>query len=87
MLCPSESAASSSLNQHGRSSGFTIDPIEKKPLNHYYSGSSVLSFGAAGPEKIAQKLLNLDVKALPILIMIRSFFMNMRLIRRLPVAN
>ncbi len=32
----------------GRSSGFCIDPIEKKPLNHFFPGSSVLSFGTAG---------------------------------------
>jgi len=32
----------------GRSSGFCIDPIEKKPLNHFYPGSSILSFGTAG---------------------------------------
>ena len=36
------------LNSYGRSSGFCIDPIEKKPLNHFYPGSSVLSFGTAG---------------------------------------
>lgn len=33
---------------YGRSSGFCIDPIEKKPLNHFYPGTSVLSFGTAG---------------------------------------
>ncbi|MEZ5529390.1 MAG: AmmeMemoRadiSam system radical SAM enzyme [Porticoccaceae bacterium] len=36
------------LYTYGRSSGFCIDPIEKKPLNHFYPGSSVLSFGTAG---------------------------------------
>lgn len=36
------------LHSYGRSSGFCIDPIEKKPLNHFYPGSSVLSFGTAG---------------------------------------
>ncbi|MBC8376656.1 MAG: AmmeMemoRadiSam system radical SAM enzyme [FCB group bacterium] len=36
------------LTTYGRSSGFIIDPIEKKPLNHFYPGSSVLSFGTAG---------------------------------------
>ncbi len=36
------------LTTYGRSSGFCIDPIEKKPLNHYYPGSSILSFGTAG---------------------------------------
>lgn len=36
------------LTTHGRSSGFCIDPIEKKPLHHFYPGSSVLSFGTAG---------------------------------------
>ncbi len=36
------------LTTYGRSSGFCIDPIEKKPLNHYYPGTPVLSFGTAG---------------------------------------
>ncbi len=36
------------LTTYGRSSGFCIDPVEKKPLNHFYPGSSVLSFGTAG---------------------------------------
>lgn len=36
------------LTTDGRSSGFCIDPIEKKPLNHFLPGSSVLSFGTAG---------------------------------------
>lgn len=36
------------LTTYGRSSGFCIDPIEKKPLNHFYPGSCVLSFGTAG---------------------------------------
>jgi pyruvate formate lyase activating enzyme len=36
------------LNTYGRSSGFCIDPIEKKPLNHFLPGTPVLSFGTAG---------------------------------------
>lgn len=36
------------LTTYGRSSGFCIDPIEKKPLNHFHPGSSVLSFGTVG---------------------------------------
>lgn len=36
------------LTTYGYSSGFCVDPIEKKPLNHFYPGSSVLSFGTAG---------------------------------------
>lgn len=36
------------LTTYGRSSGFAVDPIEKKPLNHFYPGSRVLSFGTAG---------------------------------------
>jgi pyruvate formate lyase activating enzyme len=36
------------LVSYGRSSGFCVDPIEKKPLNHFYPGSGVLSFGTAG---------------------------------------
>ncbi len=36
------------LTTYGRSSGFCVDPIEKKPLNHFYPGSAILSFGTAG---------------------------------------
>src|SRR5438093_13471481 len=35
------------LTSYGRSSGFCIDPIEKKPLNHYLPGTPILSFGTA----------------------------------------
>ena len=38
------------LTTYGRSSGFCIDPIEKKPLNHFLPGTPVLSFGTAAPE-------------------------------------
>ncbi|MBI9071885.1 MAG: AmmeMemoRadiSam system radical SAM enzyme [Melioribacteraceae bacterium] len=33
---------------YGRPTGFAVDPIEKKPLNHFYPGTSILSFGTAG---------------------------------------
>ena len=33
---------------YGRPTGFAVDPIEKKPLNHFYPGSDILSFGTAG---------------------------------------
>lgn len=33
---------------YGRPTGFAIDPIEKKPLSHFYPGSKILSFGTAG---------------------------------------
>jgi len=36
------------LTTYGRSSGFCVDPIEKKPLNHFLPGTLVLSFGTAG---------------------------------------
>lgn len=36
------------LATYGRSTGFCVDPIEKKPLNHFYPGSAALSFGTAG---------------------------------------
>lgn len=36
------------LTSYGRSSGFCIDPVEKKPLNHFLPGTPVLSFGTAG---------------------------------------
>ena len=36
------------LTTHGRSSGFAVDPVEKKPLNHFLPGTPILSFGTAG---------------------------------------
>jgi len=36
------------LTTYGKSSGFCVDPIEKKPLNHFFPGTEVLSFGTAG---------------------------------------
>jgi pyruvate formate lyase activating enzyme len=36
------------LTSYGKATGFCVDPIEKKPLNHFYPGTSVLSFGTAG---------------------------------------
>ena len=36
------------LTTYGRSSGFCLDPIEKKPLNHFLPGTPVLSLGTAG---------------------------------------
>src|SRR5467141_147355 len=36
------------LTTYGRSTGFAVDPIEKKPLNHFLPGTGVLSFGTAG---------------------------------------
>ncbi len=36
------------LTTYGRSSGFCVDPIEKKPLNHFLPGTAVFSFGTAG---------------------------------------
>jgi pyruvate formate lyase activating enzyme len=36
------------LTTYGLSSGFCVDPIEKKPLNHFYPGTGALSFGTAG---------------------------------------
>src|SRR5438874_9156982 len=41
------------LSSYGRSSGFCVDPIEKKPLNHFLPGSAVLSFGTAGATSAA----------------------------------
>jgi len=36
------------LTTYGRSSGFCLDPVEKKPLNHFLPGTATLSFGTAG---------------------------------------
>jgi pyruvate formate lyase activating enzyme len=49
------------LTTHGRSSGFCIDPIEKKPLHHFHPGSSVLSFGTAGCNLACKFCQNWDI--------------------------
>lgn len=49
------------LTTWGRSSGFCIDPIEKKPLNHFLPGSAVLSFGTAGCNLACKFCQNHDI--------------------------
>ena len=49
------------LTTHGRSSGFCIDPIEKKPLNHFLPGTPVLSFGTAGCNLACKFCQNWDI--------------------------
>jgi pyruvate formate lyase activating enzyme len=49
------------LTTYGRSSGFCIDPIEKKPLNHFFPGSTVLSFGTAGCNLACKFCQNWDI--------------------------
>ena len=49
------------LTTYGRSSGFCVDPIEKKPLYHFYPGSSVLSFGTAGCNLSCKFCQNWDI--------------------------
>lgn len=46
---------------YGRSSGFAVDPVEKKPLNHFHPGSSVLSFGTAGCNSGCRFCQNWDI--------------------------
>ena len=69
--CARASAASAScararatqivLTTYGRSSGFCVDPIEKKPLNHFLPGTSVLSFGTAGCNLACRFCQNWDI--------------------------
>ena len=49
------------LATYGRSSGFCVDPIEKKPLDHFLPGSSVLSFGTAGCNLACRFCQNWDI--------------------------
>ncbi|MDP1531776.1 AmmeMemoRadiSam system radical SAM enzyme [Rhodoferax sp.] len=49
------------LTTYGRSSGFCIDPIEKKPFNNFYPGSSVFSFGTAGCNLACKFCQNWDI--------------------------
>ncbi|HMQ72627.1 MAG TPA: AmmeMemoRadiSam system radical SAM enzyme [Rubrivivax sp.] len=58
---PAEQGGGMLLTTYGRSSGFCIDPIEKKPLNHFLPGSSVLSFGTAGCNLACKFCQNWDI--------------------------
>jgi pyruvate formate lyase activating enzyme len=49
------------LTSYGRSSGYCVDPIEKKPLNHFLPGTSVLSFGTAGCNLACRFCQNWDI--------------------------
>jgi pyruvate formate lyase activating enzyme len=49
------------LTTYGRSSGYCIDPIEKKPLNHYLPGTPILSFGTAGCNLSCKFCQNWDI--------------------------
>jgi pyruvate formate lyase activating enzyme len=49
------------LTTYGRSSGFCVDPIEKKPLSHFLPGSAVLSFGTAGCNLTCRFCQNWDI--------------------------
>jgi pyruvate formate lyase activating enzyme len=49
------------LTTYGRSSGFCVDPIEKKPLNHFLPGTAVLSFGTAGCNLACKFCQNWDI--------------------------
>src|SRR6185312_15861035 len=49
------------LTTYGRSSGFCIDPVEKKPLNHFLPGSSIFSFGTAGCNLACRFCQNWDI--------------------------
>lgn len=49
------------LTTYGRSSGFCVDPIEKKPLNHFYPGSRVFSFGTVGCNLACKFCQNWDI--------------------------
>jgi pyruvate formate lyase activating enzyme len=49
------------LTTYGRSSGFCVDPIEKKPLAHFHPGTSVLSFGTAGCNLSCKFCQNWDI--------------------------
>lgn len=51
------------LDTYGRSSGFCLDPIEKKPLAHFLPGTSVLSFGTAGCNLGCRYCQNFDISA------------------------
>ncbi|GIH13330.1 AmmeMemoRadiSam system radical SAM enzyme [Rugosimonospora africana] len=49
------------LTTYGRSSGFCVDPVEKKPLAHFLPGTPVLSFGTAGCNLACRFCQNWDI--------------------------
>jgi pyruvate formate lyase activating enzyme len=49
------------LTTYGRSSGYCVDPVEKKPLNHFLPGTPVLSFGTAGCNLACRFCQNWDI--------------------------
>ncbi len=49
------------LKTYGRSSGFCVDPVEKKPLNHFLPGTPILSFGTAGCNLSCRFCQNWDI--------------------------
>jgi len=57
-MCQGDSVV---LTTYGRSSGFCVDPIEKKPLNHFLPGTPVLSFGTAGCNLACKFCQNWDI--------------------------
>ncbi len=49
------------LTTYGRSSGYCVDPVEKKPLNHFFPGTPILSFGTAGCNLACKYCQNWDI--------------------------
>src|SRR3712207_2487531 len=49
------------LTTYGRSSGYCVDPVEKKPLNHFLPGTPILSFGTAGCNLACKFCQNWDI--------------------------
>ena len=70
------------LTTYGRSSGFCIDPIEKKPLNHFLPGTPVLSFGTAGCNLTCKFCQNWDISKARISIGFRMWPRPRRLPKR-----
>lgn len=54
-------AGAIALLSYGRSSGFCIDPIEKKPINHFLPGTPIFSFGTAGCNLACKFCQNWDI--------------------------
>ncbi len=51
------------LTTYGRSSGFVVDPMEKKPLNHFFPGASAFSLGTAGCNLGCRYCQNWDISS------------------------
>ena len=62
------------LATYGRSSGFCVDPVEKKPLNHFLPGTPVASFGTDGCNVACNICQNHDISDVDLNALTQDFY-------------